>query len=421
MDTACVTTPFGRRPMTLALLAKHRQAEKASTDINRNKWKLFRAICEARADLGVSDRSLTVLDALLSFYPSDELSASAGTIVFPSNAQLSIRARGMTAATLRRHLAALVDAGLILRKDSPNGKRYARRGRAGEINDAFGFSLAPLLSRASEIEEIASRICAERELCHSVRERISLCRRDIIKLIQAAQDAQIEGEWSELSDRFRSYLSSVPRRPCLDDLQTVLNRLTELRTRIVNILEEQDNSQNLDATESQNERHIQDSQTNSHFESETAEVLTEHRLAKEASGHSHVADNGDVKSPAIPFQPSARPHVALDTVLRACPDIGHYLPGGTVSSWRDLVSVSVILGSMLRISASAFQDACRTMGAENAAIAIACIYERGGAINSAGAYLRILSKKATLRQFTVVPMVASLLKSAERARLSSVR
>ncbi|MFW8642788.1 helix-turn-helix domain-containing protein [Rhizobium beringeri] len=60
------------------------------------------------------------------------LSEERGLIVFPSNAQLSIRARGMTAATLRRHLAGLVDAGLILRKDSANGKRFARRDRAGE-------------------------------------------------------------------------------------------------------------------------------------------------------------------------------------------------------------------------------------------------------------------------------------------------
>lgn len=408
MDTAYVTTPFGRRPMTLALLSKHRQAEKASTDIKRNKWKLFRAICEARADLGVSDRSLTVLDALLSFYPSDELSTSTGVIVFPSNAQLSIRARGMTAATLRRHLAALVEAGLILRKDSPNGKRYARRGKAGEINDAFGFSLAPLLSRAPEIEEIASRISADRELCQSIRERVSLCRREIIKLIQAAQDAAIEGEWTELHDRFRSYLSSVPRRPCLDDLQTVLDRLTEVRLRIVNILEEQDNSQKMYASESQTERHIQDSQTNSHFESEARDVSAAGSIPTDTT-HRHLDE----------VRPVAPPAVALDTVLRACPDIKHYVAGGTVRSWRDFIRASVVLSSMLQITSSAFREACRIMGPENAAIAIACIYERGGAINSAGAYLRILSKKASKREFTVVPMVAALLRSAESSHAPS--
>ncbi|MGO6891832.1 plasmid replication protein RepC, partial [Rhizobium johnstonii] len=98
-------------------------AETIEPGMKRSKWKLFRAICEARPALGVTDRALTVLDALLTFYPDDEISEEKGLIVFPSNAQLSLRARGMTSATLRRHLAVLVEAGLILRKDSPNGKR----------------------------------------------------------------------------------------------------------------------------------------------------------------------------------------------------------------------------------------------------------------------------------------------------------
>jgi hypothetical protein len=60
-----------------------------------------------------------------------------------------------------------ISSGLILRKDSPNGKRYARQGRAGELNEAFGFSLAPLLSRAQELEGLAGQISADRELFHA--------------------------------------------------------------------------------------------------------------------------------------------------------------------------------------------------------------------------------------------------------------
>ena len=43
---------------------------------------------------------------------------------------------------------------------------------------------------------------------------------------------------------------------------------------------------------------------------------------------------------------------------------------------------------MLGVSPSAYQEACETMGPENAAVAIACILERAGHINSAGGYLR---------------------------------
>ncbi|NTA14094.1 plasmid replication protein RepC [Agrobacterium tumefaciens] len=409
MDTAYLTTPFGRRAMTFALLKKHRQAENALPDIKRNKWKLFRAVCEARNDLDVSDRSLTVLDALLSFYPSDELSATNGMIVFPSNAQLSIRARGMTAATLRRHLAALVDAGLILRKDSPNGKRFARRSRTGDVSEAFGFSLAPLLSRAQEIEAIAGRIAADRELLHSTREKISLCRREITKLITLAQEAALAGDWAALHDRFRSLLSSLPRRPLLDQLQALLMRLTELRARIINQLEEHNNSRNMCANESHNERHIKDSQTYSYFESED-----EHETSTGAASSSKNASNGPTgcqKKDQPGGQSVIRPGLSLDIVLRACPEIRHYGPGGTIKSWRDLVVAGSILGSMLQINQPGFKAACRTLGPETTAIVIAYIYERGGDINSAGAYLRDLSRRACAGQFSVAPMLLSLLRT----------
>lgn len=413
MDTACVTTPFGRRPMTLALLTKHRQAEKSSTEIKRNKWKLFRAVCEARNDLDVSDRSLTVLDALLSFYPSDELSATNSMIVFPSNTQLSIRARGMTAATLRRHLAALVDAGLILRKDSPNGKRYARRSTAGDVSEAFGFSLAPLLSRAEEIEAIAARIAANRQLHQIARERISLYRREITKLINLAQENAAPSDWTERFDRFRSFLSSLPRRSSLEELEVLLSNLAKIRARIINLLEQQDNSQNVSANESQNERHIKDSQTYSQFESEYDRKTANHVASSPASefkqDSGHPGKDHKVHQDAIP------PAISLDTVLRACPEIKHYGPGGSIRSWRDLVAASSILGSMLQINRPTFQAACRAMGPLNAAVVIACIYERAGDINSAGAYLRDLSQRACLRQFSASPMLLALLRSRSSA------
>jgi replication initiation protein RepC len=66
---------------------------------------------------------------------------------------------------------------------------------------------------------------------------------------------------------------------------------------------------------------------------------------------------------------------------------------------------------MLQINQPAFQAACRAMGLENAAVVIACIYERGGGINSAGAYLRDLSRRACLGQFSVGPMLLALLRA----------
>ena len=81
--------------------------------------------------LRASDRALAVLSALLSFHPDSELSSEGGLVVFPSNRQLSLRAHGMAPATLRRHLAVLVECRLVVRRDTacPGRCRCWRRSR----------------------------------------------------------------------------------------------------------------------------------------------------------------------------------------------------------------------------------------------------------------------------------------------------
>ncbi|MPT23861.1 MAG: replication initiation protein RepC, partial [Starkeya sp.] len=115
MQRHITTTPFGRRSLSLAHVASQAVAKTRPLDKAVHKWNVFRAICTAKARIGVSERALAVLDALLSFHPETALTGE-DLIVFPSNQQLSLRAHGMAPATLRRHLAVLVDAGLILRR-----------------------------------------------------------------------------------------------------------------------------------------------------------------------------------------------------------------------------------------------------------------------------------------------------------------
>lgn len=67
-----------------------------------------------RQRFSLSDRDLTVLNALLSFHKGTSLSDNANLVVFPSNRALGERAHGMAESTLRRHLAVLVRSGLWL-------------------------------------------------------------------------------------------------------------------------------------------------------------------------------------------------------------------------------------------------------------------------------------------------------------------
>lgn len=56
----------------------------------------------------------------------------------------------------RAHLSSRTP-GLLVGKDSTKEKRYAQGGRAGEVEKAFGFSLALLLARSAEIEALAAQ------------------------------------------------------------------------------------------------------------------------------------------------------------------------------------------------------------------------------------------------------------------------
>lgn len=421
MESGYVTTPFGRRPMSLGMLASQQLAETIEPGMKRSKWKLFRAICEARPALGVTDRALTVLDALLTFYPDDEISEEKGLIVFPSNVQLSLRARGMTPATLRRHLAVLVEAGLILRKDSPNGKRYARRDRAGAIGEAFGFSVAPLLARAAEIEGLAAQAIADRELLRATRERLTVCRRDISKLISTAIEEAVPGDWEQMTMMFRAIVARIPRVASIEALASLLDEMGLLRDEAVNLLERQIKRKKIDANEFHIERHKQNSnpdlinELEPRFETKQGEkAATSNEAMAEPPGEQRprpLKPSVGMVGKAAPVSGLGLKSFPLALVLQACPQILDYGPGGTIGNWRDLMSAAVLVRSMLGVSPSAYEEACSGMGPENAATVIACILERGGYINSPGGYLRDLTRRTERGEFAIGPMLMALVRA----------
>jgi replication initiation protein RepC len=396
------TTPFGRRSLRLAHVAAQLSASSRSPGRVVHKWKIFQRICTARPRLGVSERSLSVLNALLTFHPETALAGEGELIVFPSNQQLTLRVHGMPASTLRRHLAALVDAGLIIRRDSPNGKRYARKGRGGQIEFAFGFDLSPLVARAEEFEGLAGEIEAEARALKLARERITLCRRDIAKMIATGieegvptwRDGRGPGDWQEVHRNFRAIIDAVPRTATYAQLAPIAEALSQLADDILNLLKNHVKEENPSANESHFERHIQNSNPDSLIEIEPR--LREGR-----------AERAEPKPRPSRLAEASYP---LGMVLNACPDLVDYAKGG-ISHWRDFLSVAAVVRSMLGISVSAWEEAQSTMGETQAAIVVGCILQRGATIRSAGGYLRGLTRKAELGEFSLGPILMAQINS----------
>lgn len=228
---------------------------------------------------------------------------------------------------LSRHIAALVEAGFVSRRDSPNGKRYARKDNDGAINDAFEFSLAPLLARANEIEERAAEVDRERFEVRKLRERLTICRRDIAKLIEIALEEGVAGNWDSIHEHYRRLVASVPRVATVASIAPIAEEMEMLREEISNLLEVRGNAQILNGNRDQTERHIQKSNPESTQELEAGSGNAPG--AKRGSGDEVRHD---------PIKP-----VPLGMVMRACPTISDYGPGGTVGSWRDLMAAAIVV------------------------------------------------------------------------------
>jgi replication initiation protein RepC len=389
------TTPFGRRPVTAGLIDQTMAMQTPPATPHVDKWELLRDLCTARRAFAVTDRDLAVLNALVSFHPNAALSDNDSLIVFPSNAALSERAHGMAESTLRRHLAALVHAGLIARHDSPNGKRYARRGADGEIARAFGFDLRPLLHSAAQIGEAAQQARAEQAQLAATREKLSLLKRDALKLALYGQETALPGDWDTLLASLLEVHKQMRRKLDLDDLAHLEIRLVEILADIRSLLNFE--TEEMSGNDSENERQYQNSKP---------DTLESEQCARTGKNESDLNVDRDVDRDM--------PRIPLPLILKACPDILPYCERDP-RDWRDLVVAASFVRGMMGISPSAWQEAQELMGPETAAVTVACILQRFGEINSPGGYLRALATKSSLGQFSTGPMVMALLNGSNRA------
>ena len=397
MQTHTPTTPFGRRTMSLGMMANQAVAKTVPEGAQVHKWNVFHSIREAREPLGATDRSLSILNALLSFHPETELTGNGELIVWPSNEQLMARANGMPATTLRRHLAVLVDSGLIIRRDSPNGKRFARKGRGGQVEQAYGFDLSPIVARAEEFQELADTVRAEKKALRVAKERLTLLRRDVVKLIETGLEENVPGNWGRVHQTYQAIVGRLPRSAPRQLVEDICCDLHGLYMEIIEVLESFAKTQNPDANESHSGRHIQNSNPDSISESEYGS-----RNKEEVGGS--AAETGNVRS--LPKR-----ELPLGIVLDACPNLSELTQGGDIRHWRDFLAAAELARPMLAISPSAWRDACEVMGDQHAAITLAAIYQRTDQINSAGGYLRRLTDKARDGKFSTWPMIMALLRA----------
>ena len=364
-----------------------------------NKWELLRELSKAQAAFGVSERDLTVVQGLLSFFPADALGGNAEMVVFPSNKAICERLNGMPCSTMRRHLARLVEAGLLVRRDSPNGKRYMRK--HGDERVAFGFDLSPLFCRAEEIARAAEAVREAEDRVRRLREVVSLMRRDLAALAEFGEEMQPGlGLWDRLRDTAALTARALRRKPSLDDL-------SQFRTELEALLDQARDAIDGPKTE---EMVTNDARSGRHHHNSNEDSIDfEPALEKRRAAAVEPDDQPDAPEVSIDESDTRQtPKIPLHLVIVGCPTLKTFYQG-EIRHWHQLFDAACHVRPAMGISASAWEEAQRCMGAEQAAIVVVAMLERFAEIKSPGGYLRALTAKAAAGEFSCGPMVMALI------------
>jgi len=364
-----------------------------------NKWELLRDLAKAQAAFGVSERDLTVLQGLLSFFPDDALGGNAEMVVFPSNRAICERLNGMPCSTMRRHLARLVEAGLLVRRDSPNGKRYVRK--RGEERVAFGFDLSPLYCRAEEIARAAEAVREAEDRVRRLREIVSLMRRDLAALAEFGEEMQPGlGLWDQLRDTAVLTARALRRNLSLEDLSAYRSNLETMLDQARNVI---------DGPETE-EMNTNDAPFERHYHNSNKDSIDFEPALEQGGAAAVVLETETVEPEADVEEPDTRrvPKIPLHLVIAGCPSLKTFYQGD-IRHWHQLFDAACHVRPAMGISVSAWEEAQRFMGPEQASVVVVAMLERFADIRSPGGYLRALTTKAAAGEFSCGPMVMALI------------
>ena len=193
--------PTGFRRLTPSLLRADRTAAgfDGLPDGVTVPGQLLAAFKAAAPRLGLSPRLVHAVDWLFRFTQPQDWGRGGRPIVWPS-ASMQQEALGLSASQVKAINRALIEAGVLTMKDSPNGKRYGVRDRAGRITEAYGFDLSPIAARHAEFVRLAEEARAERAEMGRLRRRATIARKGITQILETAGEYGLQGEdWASLA------------------------------------------------------------------------------------------------------------------------------------------------------------------------------------------------------------------------------
>jgi len=402
----------GVRRITPAGLAAHRAARDYAGErtLAVKRIEALQLAKRAAAALGLKAAKIAMIDKLFGYSPAtDWNSKDASPIVWPSNEALA-QQLGLSISTARHHLRGLAAAGLIAHASHPTYQRRGVRDEQGNIVEAFGIDLSPIIVRYDELLEIA--LAYERE----GRERRALSyqrtqiRREIEAVLVAARRDGLVGSWQHFHARLDRLREGVPSS--LEQFRELIEALTVLREDVEEAYRRASQRSNFDTAVASFRRVQATADLPSVEDSRTSPPAETDRLIADASPRPTIPTSGrrmaDAPSAArTDGRPVLSPsddicNVSLGLVRSACPALQKHIPE-VFDSWTALRSSGRRLCAAATINTQVWTEAENYLGSDAAIAALAVTMQRAddGQVANPGAYLRTLIQRGRNGQLRI--------------------
>jgi replication initiation protein RepC len=447
MDTDCRMlmhargSASGLRKLTPPMLGTIRAAEAHTFTAEMLPGKALAAFKAAAPYLGLRPNVVHAVDWLFRFTDPVDWQPSSRPIVWPS-AAMQQQDTGLGVSQVKNLNRHLVELGLVMMKDSPNGKRYGRRGPQRQIIEAYGFDLSPIASRFAEFLAIAQAGREKRAHVAALKRRATIARNGIRQILETGEEQKVRvGEWEEWQRAAGAASRGLAALKNSDEIEMAVATLErvqgEMRLCLEKALEARADSLittanlavDINPKGPENWPHI--TPTNQVLNpKDTVTAYEGGSLATSKSGRPDQRIDGVTTKTAEQSVENFRQRTndsRTDSVsllkitsvelMKLAPRFKPYLRHMS-PSWPEVVEAADWLRSELGISKIIWGDACLAMGREQAAIAVAIVSAKppNHFRSSLGAYFHGMVTRAKAGELHLSRTIWGMRKNGETAR-----
>jgi replication initiation protein RepC len=384
---------------------------------NPGRDRLITARKDAAHALGLRGAAGQVLEKLCACYGGELIKGD--IIVWPGNRWL-VTSTCLDERTIRRAIQRLIRLGLVIPKDSPRRYRYCVRGSGGEIQDAFGFILSPLIQRHAEFAGMVLKQERERKQRAALDDEISRHRIAVKVALNAALPYDLQDQTAALSTELAALERQIPRRGRPGVREPIAQALAELRGRsellfyeLTKPLENQSNDTKMSGSAGHDARHLEKQSENSIEDYKAAEEGMGGAICGPPQTVQHEVETAiDAENGAKSERPAPDQTASLALVIEACPAIED--AGLRHQTVRGFIEAAYLLRGWFGASPDAWREGAKTLGELPTALLAVYVYQLSsdrvvaqGALDRAvradnfGGLFRSLIRKTANGQFSL--------------------